>query len=83
MQNKAAQGSQKALWKRWRLSKPLKKVWDLVIKRTQKTVTMSAEGKKQKARIMYRTELMILKKKSEEVAWTWSSGPNTENPGSM
>ena len=40
-----------------------------------------SRGKRQKARIMYRTELMILKKKTEEVAWTWSSGPNTENPG--
>lgn len=41
---------------------------------------MPAEGKRQKARIMYRTEPTILKKKSEDVAWTWSSGPNTENP---
>lgn len=31
----------------------LKKVWDLVIKITQKRVTMSAKSKRQKARLTY------------------------------
>lgn len=32
---------------------------------------------------MYRTELRVLKKEGQEVAWIGSSGPNIENPGAI
>lgn len=32
---------------------PLKKIWDLAIKRTQEMVTMIAKGKRRRARLTY------------------------------
>lgn len=61
-------GSQKVLGKKQHLSGPLKKIWDLVIKRIQEMVTMSAKGKRQKARNMNSTEVTVLRKENWKTA---------------